>query len=248
MTKYAAFGAELKVGVRQVETATIVGTVTTTGNATVTITCTGLAGTPLATSVALLDDDLPHQSAAKMATALNLVAAITALFTASSNGPDLILTRITGGANIADLNIAYTNNTSAGLTPDATSTSTVAGVALTKLAAVQKIGGPGLALDTEDVTTHDSAGAFEEVVATILRSGELSMDVVYDPAAATHSATAGLLYYVNNKTKVIMDILFLGTSNWTFDGYVTGFEPDMDHAGALTAAVTAKITGQPVLE
>ncbi len=59
---------------------------------------------------------------------------------------------------------------------------------------VTNISGPGLSLDTEDVTTHDSTGAWEEVVGTILRSGEISMDIVYDPAHATHkNAANGLI-------------------------------------------------------
>jgi hypothetical protein len=248
MTKSAAFGAELKIGVKQVETATIVGTITGAGDATVTITCDGLAGTPLDVAVALAEDDTADMVAAKMADELNDTAAVTALFTASSNGPYLILTRITGAANIADLNIAYTNDDCTGLTPDATSDSTTAGVALTTITQVSNISGPGLAMDTEDVTTHDSTGAFEEVVSTILRSGEVSLDIVYDPAGATHSATAGLLYYLNAKKLVFFDLIFASTYNWTFDGYVTAFEPDIPHDGALTASVTAKITSQPTLE
>jgi len=248
MTKQAAFNAELKIGVKQVETATIVGTITGSGSATVTITCTGLGGTPLDVVVALLENDTPSMVSAKMATAINLVAAVTTLFTASSNGADLLLTRIVGAANIADLNIAYANTVCTGLTDDATTVSTTAGVALTEIAQVTNIGGPGLALDTEDVTTHDSTGAFEEVVSTILRSGEVSLDIVYDPAGATHSATAGLLYYLKEKKLVTFDLVFASTYNWLFDGYVTAFEPDMAVDGALTASVTAKITGQPTLE
>ena len=64
----------------------------------------------------------------------------------------------------------------------------------TTIAAVSNISGPGLSLDTEDVTTHDSASGWEEVVGTILRSGEVSLDLVYDPNAATHKyASGGLL-------------------------------------------------------
>jgi hypothetical protein len=40
------------------------------------------------------------------------------------------------------------------------------------VANVTNIGGPSLALDVEDVTSHESTGGWEEVVATILRTGE----------------------------------------------------------------------------
>src|SRR5688572_25797508 len=61
----------------------------------------------------------------------------------------------------------------------------------TNIAFVADVSGPGLALDTEDVTTHDSPGAWEEHVATILRSGEVTVDLVYDPNEATHDTTSG---------------------------------------------------------
>jgi hypothetical protein len=67
MAKYDAFGTQLKMGngTFQVETATVVGTITGSGNATFTITSTGMAGTPLAISVAVLVNDTPSMVAAK---------------------------------------------------------------------------------------------------------------------------------------------------------------------------------------
>ena len=115
-------------GVQQVTTAVIVGTVSTAGNATVTVTGAGITGSPVAVSVALALNDTTTQSAAKMAGALNLNAAIAAMYTASSNAANLLLTAVKCAANDATLNIAYTNDTCAGLTPDATSDATTAGV------------------------------------------------------------------------------------------------------------------------
>lgn len=120
----------------------------------------------------------------------------------------------------------------------------------TTIAQVQNISGPGLALDTEDVTTHDSAGAWEEVVGTILRSGEISLDLVYDPNAATHKyAAGGLLSDLVLRTAVSYTLVFPSTATvtWTFTAFVTGFEPSAPHDGALTATATLKLTGQPTL-
>lgn len=120
----------------------------------------------------------------------------------------------------------------------------------TAIVQVQAISGPGLSLDTEDVTTHDSTGGWEEVVATILRSGEISLDIVYDPAAATHSATAGgLIADMVARTAQTYTLVFpdSGGTPWSFSAFVTGFEPSMPHDGALTATVTMKPTGQPTL-
>lgn len=121
----------------------------------------------------------------------------------------------------------------------------------TLIAQVQNISGPGLSLDTEDVTSHDSTGAWEEVVGTILRSGEVSMDIIYDPAGATHKyAAGGLLHDLVSRTANTYTIVFpdTGATEWVFSALVTGFEPDMPVDGALTATVTLKVTGAITLE
>lgn len=115
-------------GVAQVETAVIVGTITGSGNATFTVTSALVTGSPLAVSVAALVDDTATIVATKAAVALNANAAVSAHFTATSNAANLILTAKKAAANDATLNIAYTNGTNTGLTPDASSDDTTAGV------------------------------------------------------------------------------------------------------------------------
>jgi len=122
--------------------------------------------------------------------------------------------------------------------------------AFTELAYVSNISGPGLAVDTEDVTTHDQATAFEEVVATILRTGEITLDIVYDPDEGTHDATTGLLKDLEDKTLRNFQLQFPSTGYvmFTFAAYVTGFEPGAPVGGALTASLSVKISGVPVLD
>lgn len=118
------------------------------------------------------------------------------------------------------------------------------------VAYVTNISGPGLSLDTEDVTSHDSTEAWEEVVATILRSGEITIDLEYDPNHATHkNASGGLLYDMTTRTSTTFSIVFPSspTVTWSFTAFVTGFEPSAPVDGALTASVTMKITGKPTL-
>lgn len=115
-------------GVAQVETAVIVGTITLAGNATFTITSALVTGSPLAVSVAVALNDTATIVAAKAATKLNATAAVSAHYIASSSVADLILTALRSAANDATLNIAYTNDTCTGLTPDASSDNTTAGV------------------------------------------------------------------------------------------------------------------------
>lgn len=120
----------------------------------------------------------------------------------------------------------------------------------TPIAQITNISGPSLSLDTEDVTSHDSTGGWEEVVGTILRSGEVTLEIEYDPNAATHkNATGGLIYDMISKTAQTYSIVFPSnpTVTWSFSTLVVGFEPSAPHDGALTATVTMKPTGQPNL-
>lgn len=249
MSEYSAFGTDLKVGVAQVETATATGTITGSGNATVTVTGSGITGSPVATSVSVTNGDSPTTWAGKVRTALNLVAVITALYEVGGSGTSIVLTRKIAAANDGTLNIALANDTCTGITPAASSANTRAGVALASIAQISNIGGPGLQADVIDVTTHDSTAAYEESVVGILRTGELTLDIVYDPNGATHSYSAGLLGKIEARTLYDFSITFpsSGTVTWYFDGYVTGFEPSAPVDGALTASVTIKLTGQPTL-
>lgn len=115
-------------GVAQVETAVIVGTITGSGDATFTITSAIVVGSPLAVNVAVLSGDTPTVVASKAVVVLNATTAISDHFVASSNAANLVLTARIFAANDATLNIAYTNGTCTGLTPDATSDNTTAGV------------------------------------------------------------------------------------------------------------------------
>jgi predicted secreted protein len=109
---------------------------------------------------------------------------------------------------------------------------------------VTAIKGPGVSLDTADVTSHDSTGAWEEVVATILRSGEVTIDLVYDPAnAQIKNSSGGLLYLLTTRASASFTLTMPGPSAIVFTGFVIGFEPDMPFDGALTASVKIKPTG-----
>lgn len=116
-------------GTKQVETATCAGTVTTAGNAKVTVTAAGMTGSPKAISFPVeLNDDAAAIAAACRA-ALAADAAVTALFDVSGEGADVVLTSKLAVANDATLNMAIDDDASEGVTTAATSTNTTAGVA-----------------------------------------------------------------------------------------------------------------------
>ena len=120
----------------------------------------------------------------------------------------------------------------------------------TTVAGVTNISGPGLTLETIDVTNHSSTSGWREHVGGLKDGGEVSLDIVYDPAEATHmNASGGLLYELDQGTSESFSLTFsdTGATVWSFTAFVTSFEPSGAVADGLTAAVTLKITGVPTL-
>lgn len=115
-------------GVRQKETATVVGTITGAGNATVVFTAAGVTGSPITLSVAVLLNDTAAQVSVKIVNALTANAAINAKFAASYPGVSgdgtVTVTRRVWDAVDATLNISIANGTCTGLTAAPTSAST----------------------------------------------------------------------------------------------------------------------------
>lgn len=118
-------------GVLQVATATVVedtpGTLTA-GNATLTFTSVKTG--ELEISVALATNDSQNAVATKFRAALNANATFAAHYIASGATNAVVITELVAADNDATMNLAYADDTSAGLTDDATSTATTAGTAL----------------------------------------------------------------------------------------------------------------------
>jgi hypothetical protein len=113
---------------------------------------------------------------------------------------------------------------------------------------VHSIKGPGISLDTSEVTAHDSTGAWEESVATILRSGEVTLGIRYDPAnAQVKNSSGGLLYLLTTRASANFTITLPSTAAIVFTAWVTGFTPDMPFDGALGCEVKLKPTGAVTL-
>jgi len=111
---------------------------------------------------------------------------------------------------------------------------------------VVSLTGPGLSADVIDVTAHDSTSAWEEAVVGVLRSGEITMDIVWDPADAFYkNAGTGLLADFVARASITLTLVFSdsATTEWTFSAFVTGFEPSAPVDGFLGASVTFKLTG-----
>ena len=123
-------GSTSDTPVPQVETATAVGTITGSGNATINVTGALITGSPLVLSVAVLAADTAATWAGKVRNAMGLVPAITDIYTVGGASDSITLTKkapITN--NDGTLNIAIANGTCTGITEDTTSVNTTAGVA-----------------------------------------------------------------------------------------------------------------------
>lgn len=119
----------------------------------------------------------------------------------------------------------------------------------TTVAEVTALNGPSLSQDTVDVTSHSSTGGWAEHVATIIRAGEIGLEVNFVPTDDTQDAVAGLINDLEGQTLRNFQLVWpdSGSTTWSFAAYVTKFEPSAPVGGGLTASCTLLISGQPTL-
>jgi hypothetical protein len=115
---------------QQVNVATVVGTITGSGNAAVIITSAVLPSSPKTLSIPVLITNTPAIVAQAIRYALATDTDISALFVVGGTGANVQLTSRVDAANDATLNIDIDNDTCTGLTDAPTSTTTVQGVAV----------------------------------------------------------------------------------------------------------------------
>lgn len=117
----------------------------------------------------------------------------------------------------------------------------------TTIAQVRDIAGPSLKQDVTEVTVR-GANKWREWVGGLKDGGEVSLDVLFDPALATHgpAAAPGLVYMLQNGGLEDFQLVFAGGASCTFFALVTGVEPKEPMAGAQTADAKLKISGAPV--
>jgi len=117
----------------------------------------------------------------------------------------------------------------------------------TTVAQVRDINGPTIQRDTVEVSSRDSTGQAKEYLAGMVDNGEVTFDLVYDPDAVTHSASAsgGLVTLLAAGTLNNFRVSFADSTatTATFAGLVTQFQPTMPLNGAQTASVTIKVSG-----
>ncbi|MGJ5817038.1 phage tail tube protein [Paludibaculum fermentans] len=125
------------------------------------------------------------------------------------------------------------------------------GSPLVTVASVKSISGPKLSAEQIDVTTHDSSGSYREFVQSFKDSGEVTLNLVYDPSDTTQGNSTGLLSLFNSGAVTAMAISYPMTSpvkKLTFTGIVIGYEwGNAEISSALEATVTVKVSGAVTL-
>lgn len=191
-------------GVKQVITATAVGTVTQNGNLSVTVTTSGMTNSPKAITVAALNGDTPSVWAGKVRTALAADADVTSKWAVSGSGAQVVLTKLVAAANDGTANMALANGTTTGVTGAPNSTNTTAGVAPDD---TLQITAKYPSSRVEIVRTIE-AGTKANTVKLTLRSVLLNRKETFDNFAMD-SASIDL---VNQKSKLV-DLTNLNSSN-----------------------------------
>ena len=203
-------------GVAQVETATASGSITGSGNATITVTASGMVGSPKAISVGVLSGDSASVWAGRVRTALQADTAVAALFSVSGTGTSIQLTRKARAtftdpalslysANDDTLNIAIANGTCTGITPSSTSENTTAGVAST---GAKVFDGDGK--DFEG-TTLATIGTLQGFLITCT-SGEVEMTSTSESAIIS-SGEARLIANVNGLESLLDTLTFTASAD-----------------------------------
>ena len=110
---------------------------------------------------------------------------------------------------------------------------------------VKSISGPTLTRDTTDVTALDSADGFEEILPTVLRTGELTLTIALNQDDASHDALRDDVVTASGKS---FSIVFPATAasgtiqTHTFDAFVTSYGNQIETGSEITADITLKPT------
>lgn len=110
------------------------------------------------------------------------------------------------------------------------------------VAYISQIGLPLAKPDFIDVTTHDSANFYEEVVAGIIRTGEAAFRGFYDSSNATHDSSTGLTSVINTLKHWQIVFADTGAATFAFSGYVMiQLNANVDAANEIEGSI--RITG-----
>lgn len=110
------------------------------------------------------------------------------------------------------------------------------------IASVTSMSGPGISRETIDVTAHDSTDGWMEFLGGLKDGGEVTFDINRRPAIHDE-----LLDDFEDTEPRTWRLEWPSGTAWTFDAILTGYEPDSPYDDKLSASVTLKVSGKPVV-
>lgn len=118
----------------------------------------------------------------------------------------------------------------------------------TTIAEVLDISGPSIEVAEIDTTSHDNVG-FRTYIPTLADGGEVTFEIEYDLAAATHvETTTGLVAVTLNRTVRNWRIIPPGQGKrWNIRGFVSSFEASYPVGDKQTASITIKVVQAPTV-
>ena len=121
--------------------------------------------------------------------------------------------------------------------------STDGGTVYNPVANVTEVGVLDVSVDTLETTTHGSAGQWRTFVSGLKDGGELRMSINYDPT--THNEIYSEIG--QDDTKFRVSLPDTGAATVSFDGVITGWSSSAPMDDLLTAEITIKVSGAPVI-
>ncbi len=114
----------------------------------------------------------------------------------------------------------------------------------TDIARIRSITPPGVTADMADATVLGSDGGVEEKQPTILRLGDATLNVLFEPDDEDQKA---FLERLVNRELVTCRIVYPDGDNYLeFKAYIAGFEPgEITTDGLLEATITLAATAKP---
>jgi len=115
------------------------------------------------------------------------------------------------------------------------------------IAEVGDIKGPELTRDDIDATTHDSPNDFEETIAGLKKSGNVTFKVNWNPSDPTHAGTGSLWDLYGTGVETAFTITTPRGDVVAFNASVAGLGPDYPVNGLISADIVLKVTGEVIL-
>lgn len=121
------------------------------------------------------------------------------------------------------------------------------GTTYVTIANVTNISGPDRKRETIDVTAHDSPEGWMEFIGGLKDGGEVSLDINYDPAEATHDLDDDFDDDQARNYQIVILPDTIDEYTWTLKGVMTNLGDEFPYDDKMARSMTIKVSGKPTL-